>query len=929
MSTKTTAAANFHLLQAPLGEISERQEYPLIEEEADDEQIKESEENLSAYVKQEDADQPVYIKEEEEDINKFFITDGEDEGPSEAGGGSAPPDGSDDSMEGSQENGLIAPLSDSDEDFEGHTTGTPGSIMEWPKLQRAFAVEAFFSSGRSIVATQRAFRRHFNIAPRGRVPGRQSIVSWVNNFRETGDVKKKKPGLPRTARTPQNIDAVRQSVLRSPQRSARKHASALGLSARSVRRILHEDLKFHPYKLAMVQELNPRDFIARENACEVLLGLPDDTLIFFSGEAHFHLSGSVNKPNMRYWCPENPRELHQRPLHALHVTVWCALSRVGIIGPWFFEENEEVVSVTPDRYVNMINECFLPTLNSMGVENVWFQQDCAMAHTARASMIVLRQNFPGHLISLRGDLHWPARSPDLSPCDYFLWGYLKSIVYNDRPSTLSHLKNNIRRAVANIPIDMLERVDQDFRVRLTQCIEKNGRHLTDIIFKTDYSKMKPQERCYTVEEELELITNIDEHESGDEDCDEDEYEDDEPCVILDDCPDSDDDQPEEDTEYVPTSLNEDQFRSSSLPSEEHAKDGTVWRHVPHNGTKRGRVHAGNLMHSSEGPTAQAKKAITSPLTAFLCLLDPTILQKILEYTEAEALRSSSSPMNFTMDELKAFIGLLFMRGITGGNSMVLDDYWTEDFGYTIFRKTMSRERFRALMRYLRFDDRTTRKARQEEDKFALISEIFGQFVKNCTNFYIPGANITVDKQLFLTKARCPFTQHIATKSNKFGIKFWVAVDVDSHYMINMFPYLGKDESPPAGHRLPDNVVLQLMEPFLDKGRNVTTDNFFTSMQLAKSLLQRKTTIVGTMKKTRREIPPSAKQQWASTRVMHSNNATLTVYQTKAKKNMCVLSTMHREVEFDEVTKKPSTINHFNITKCGVDIMDRLCVGCTQ
>ena len=91
-------------------------------------------------------------------------------------------------------------------------------------------------------------------------------VSWVNNFRETGDVKKKKPGLPQTARSPQNIEAVRQSGLRSPRRSARKHASALELSARSVRQIPYEELNFHPYKLAMVQELNPRDFIARENS---------------------------------------------------------------------------------------------------------------------------------------------------------------------------------------------------------------------------------------------------------------------------------------------------------------------------------------------------------------------------------------------------------------------------------------------------------------------------------------------------------------------------------------------------------------------------------------------------------------------------------------------------------------------------------------
>ena len=67
-----------------------------------------------------------------------------------------------------------------------------------------------------------------------------------------------------------------------------------------MRQILHEELLFYPYKLDMVQELNSRDFIARENACEALLGLPDGTFVFFSDEAHFHLSGSVNKQSMRY-----------------------------------------------------------------------------------------------------------------------------------------------------------------------------------------------------------------------------------------------------------------------------------------------------------------------------------------------------------------------------------------------------------------------------------------------------------------------------------------------------------------------------------------------------------------------------------------------------------------------------------------------------
>ena len=91
-------------------------------------------------------------------------------------------------------------------------------------------------------------------------------------------------------------------------------------------------------------------------------------------------------------------------------------------------------------------------------------------------MNLLRQPFPDRLISLRGDLQWPPRSPDLTPCDLFLWGYLKS-------RTIAHLKNNIRDAIANTPFDMLQ-VDTNFKNRLHQCIRNRGRNLPDVIFKT-------------------------------------------------------------------------------------------------------------------------------------------------------------------------------------------------------------------------------------------------------------------------------------------------------------------------------------------------------------------------------------------------------------------------------------------------------------
>lgn len=167
-------------------------------------------------------------------------------------------------------------------------------------------------------------------------------------FREIGSVQKRRTSDARRIRTPENYEAVRVSVLRSPRRSARKHA-ALRLSDRFVRRIMHDDLHFHPYKLATVQELSEHDFNARRNACEAIIEhVPQDAFVFYTDEGRFHLTGNFNKQDMRYWAANNPQEAFAF-LHSPRITVWCAISAVRIIGPCFFEEH---------RYANMLEFFF-------------------------------------------------------------------------------------------------------------------------------------------------------------------------------------------------------------------------------------------------------------------------------------------------------------------------------------------------------------------------------------------------------------------------------------------------------------------------------------------------------------------------------------------------------------------------------------------
>jgi hypothetical protein len=112
------------------------------------------------------------------------------------------------------------------------------------------------------------------------------------------------------------------------------------MSDRTVRRILHGDLDFHPYKMVMVQAINDQDTVIRKTVCETLLntlGNDDFNHVLITDEENFHVCGNVNPQNCRYWATENRRDIHQQPLHSEKFVVWCGVASFVVIGPYFFE----------------------------------------------------------------------------------------------------------------------------------------------------------------------------------------------------------------------------------------------------------------------------------------------------------------------------------------------------------------------------------------------------------------------------------------------------------------------------------------------------------------------------------------------------------------------------------------------------------------
>ncbi|KAJ4425834.1 hypothetical protein ANN_27460 [Periplaneta americana] len=100
-------------------------------------------------------------------------------------------------------------------------------------------------------------------------------------------------------------------------------------------------------------------------------------------------------------------------------------------------------------------------------------------------MDAVRRLFPNHIVSSYGDIPWPARSSDLTACEFFLWGYLKSMVFKTPPpQNIEELKEKFRDEVADIPEDTLGRVMGNIQPRLEEYMQRNGSHLRDHYKKT-------------------------------------------------------------------------------------------------------------------------------------------------------------------------------------------------------------------------------------------------------------------------------------------------------------------------------------------------------------------------------------------------------------------------------------------------------------
>ena len=325
---------------------------------------------------------------------------------------------------------------------------------------------------------------------------------------------------------------------------------------------------------------------------------------------------------------------------------------------------------------------------------------------------------------------------------------------------------------------------------------------------------------------------------------------------------------------------------------------------------------------------------------FDLFIDNSYLDDIVQKTIVFARFNGDREFSTTRQEISAFFGLNILIGIHQLPTVSM--YWDSDIfiGVEGFKKTMPRHRFVELSKYLHLVDPNDE---DPSDLLAKVRPLVDRLQEKFRDAYIPRKNIAVDEGLVKFNGRLSFKQYMPMKPDKFGIKVWLLADADTYFIPRFQIYLGKNRHNSELFQqkgLTFYVVWSLGEPYLDSGRHFFFDNFFTSVDLMKSLIDRKTYACGTCRTNRKNFPEDLKKLklvQGEVRTHQDGNLVATVWRDKREvslfsTNVSPQPEIHAEdqqegrkvkrVVPNDMRKKPEVIGVYNLGMNGVDVNDQ-------
>lgn len=322
-------------------------------------------------------------------------------------------------------------------------------------------------------------------ADRRRLPSQECFRKMVTRLQHTGSFRGSRPEGRPGAHDPALQEAILDHFEDNPRTSTRRAAAVLGVNHMEVWRVLCDDGQ-HPYHFRRTQELTPADFAPRVLFSQwyrnQVQASPDfGSTVLWTDEASFTRAGISNVHNEHVWNHENPHAASESNFqHQWRVNVWGGIVGDFVIGPVFLPPR-----LNGENYLRFLSGEMEDALMEMPVQSyvnlvmrgrMTFQHDGAPAHFALAVREYLNERFP-QWIGRSGPVAWPARSPDLTPLDFFLWGFVKNAVYAVDCPTRDEMVGRIQAAFRMVTPEMLRNVRSSMYRRTDLAIQLEGRHI--------------------------------------------------------------------------------------------------------------------------------------------------------------------------------------------------------------------------------------------------------------------------------------------------------------------------------------------------------------------------------------------------------------------------------------------------------------------
>lgn len=314
--------------------------------------------------------------------------------------------------------------------------------------------------------------------PERQIPDRRHFLKFYRRLRENEETfKKKKRSRKQFILNEETEIDVLSYFQAHRNNSIRDLSTENHLPLSTIHNVLKKH-KYIPYKYRPVQTLQQGDYQRRLNFSYWFINKSLENHNFFkhilwSDETNFSNSGMFNRKNQHYWSRENLFLVRpHNPQNRFSVNVWCGMIGSRIIGPFFYRG-----SLTGQRYVEMMTEIlenFLDDLMLADRQYIYFQQDGAPAHNYHVMQELLERLFRHQWIGTNGPIQWPPRSPDITPIDFFLWGYIKNEVYKRRYQTLDELQESVTTIIRGIEPMTILKAARSVQKRLNKCVEQAG-----------------------------------------------------------------------------------------------------------------------------------------------------------------------------------------------------------------------------------------------------------------------------------------------------------------------------------------------------------------------------------------------------------------------------------------------------------------------